>query len=626
MLERPDKASIPDQPGSYQFRDREGRVIYVGKAKSLRSRVSSYFVPPETLPAKTRAMMAVADSVTWITVASDAEAFMLEYSLIKEHRPRYNIRLRDDKSYPMIAVTMNEQWPRAMLVRGARRPKIRYFGPYANAGAARDTLELLLRALPLRSCSAAKLARHTRDGRPCLYYHIGRCVGPCIGAVSQGEYREMVERVSQFLGGQASELARSIEGNMRAAAASLEFEQAARYRDQLVAIQNVLERQEMVISDDRDLDVFGLCADELEVSLQALRVRAGRVVGTNGIIVDLVEDLGDEEMLTRVVELYYAEKAFDYPSRVILPSPVGDRERLEVLLSELAQRRVQVGVGQRGRPRALVATATENARQEFRRNRTRRATDHNARASALVELAEQLGLESPPLRIECYDMSHLQGTNYVGSMVVMEDGLMKHRDYRHFGVSIPKNDDFAAMEEVLRRRLGRLLDEEAKTMDRSRRFAYRPNLILLDGGAGQLSVGIRVLDELNLSSSIALASLAKSYEEVYRPNFEEPLRLPRGSSALYLLQTLRDESHRFAITYHRRRRTITAEVSVLDQIPGLGPKRRARLLEHYGSVYEIAHASPEELVGAKIVPEAVATQLLDRLTKVYGTNPSPVEE
>lgn len=626
MIERPNKASIPDQPGSYQFRDAEGRVIYVGKAKSLRNRLSSYFVSPETLAGKTRAMLAVAESVTWITVASDAEAFMLEYSLIKEHHPRYNIRLRDDKSYPMIAVTTNEEWPRAMLVRGARRSKVRYFGPYVSSGAARETLDLLLRALPLRSCSAAKLARHTRDGRPCLYYHIGRCVGPCIGAVTQAEYREMVERVSQFLGGQGTELANGIEAKMRQAAKALEFEQAARYRDQLEAITSVLERQEMVVSSDADMDVFGFSADELEVSLQALRVRAGRVVGTNGVVVDLVEDLTQQEMLTRVLELYYAEKAFDYPSRVVLPAPIADQERLEQLLSELAGRRVQCGVGQRGRPRALVATATENARQEFRRHRTRRASDHNARAEALVDLARRLNLRESPLRIECYDMSHLQGTNYVGSMVVMEDGLMKHRDYRHFGVSIPKNDDFAAMEEVLRRRLSRLLAEQQGDLDRSRRFAYRPNLILLDGGAGQLSVGIRVLAELGLSSSIELASLAKSFEEVYRPQLSEPLRLPRGSQALYLLQTLRDESHRFAITYHRRRRTITAEQSVLDQIPGLGPKRRSKLLAHYGSVFEIAQASQDELVATKIVPRAVATQLLEQLTKVYGTTSSPSEE
>ena len=626
MIERPRKSSIPDQPGSYQFRDAEGRVIYVGKAKSLRARVSSYFVPPETLPGKTRAMMAVAESVTWITVASDAEAFMLEYSLIKEHRPRYNIRLRDDKSYPMIAVTMNEEWPRAMLVRGVRRPKVRYYGPYVNAGAARETLELLLRALPLRSCSGSKLARHTRDGRPCLYYHIGRCVGPCIGAVSHEDYREMVDRVSQFLGGQGTELARTIDAKMREAAKGLEFEQAARYRDQLTAIQSVLERQEMVIGNDSDMDVFGVCADELEVSLQALRVRGGRVVGTNGVIADLVEDVTGEEMLARVLEIYYAEKAFDYPARIILPSPVSDRDRLETLLSELAGRRVQVSVGQRGRPRALVATANENARQEFRRNRLRRATDHNARAEALVELAGQLSLSESPLRIECYDMSHLQGTNYVGSMVVMEDGLMKHRDYRHFSVSIPKNDDFQAMEEVLRRRLGRLLAEEGQALDRGRRFAYRPNLILLDGGAGQLSVGVRVLEELALSSTIELASLAKSFEEVYRPGMAEPLRLPRGSQSLYLLQTLRDESHRFAITYHRRRRTITAEQSVFDQIPGLGPKRRSKLLAHYGSVFEIAQASKEELVATKIVPESVATQLLEQLTKVYGGTAKAGEE
>ncbi len=615
MIERPSPGSIPAVPGSYQFRDGEGRVIYVGKAKSLRSRVLSYFANPDTLPAKTRAMMSAAESLTWIKVGSDAEAFLLEYSLIKEHRPRYNIQFRDDSSYPMIAVTVGERWPRAMLVRGARRPKVRYYGPYASSGAARETLELLLRTLPLRSCSQSKFAQHEREGRPCLYYHISRCSGPCIGAVGAADYQIMVEKVTEFLGGKGGALSKDIEAKMREAAASEEFESAARYRDQLTAIRSVLERQTMVTTTTSELDVMGIFADELQASIQVLRIRSGRVVGARGMILDRVEELAGGDLIAKAAEVYYDSLAVDFPKEVVLPEVPQDVSGLAASLSLLAGRRVVVSEAKRGRRRTLVELAGSNAEEEFKRKRLLRARDYNARSEALVSIASELGLQRHPLRIECYDMSHLQGTNYVGSMVVMEDGLMKPSAYRHFRVSVPGNDDFAAMAEVLERRLRRLSEDSPEGT--AKHFAYRPNLIVLDGGAGQLSVGVAALEHSGLSGEIDLCSLAKSYEEVYRPGLGEPIRIARGSSALYFLQQLRDEAHRFAIQYHRRRRSLSMELSVLDTIKGLGPKRRAALIERFGSVFELAKASPEEIAATRLVGAELAARIVAVLSEIY---------
>ncbi len=616
MMERPSPGSIPSGPGSYQFRDGEGRVIYVGKAKSLRSRILSYFANPETLLPKTRAMMAVAESLTWIGVGSDAEAFLLEYSLIKEHRPRYNIQFRDDSSYPMIAVTVGERWPRALLVRGARRPKVRYYGPYASSGSARETLELLLRALPLRSCSQSKFGQHEREGRPCLYFHIARCSGPCIGAIGPEEYRAMVEKVTEFLGGRGNALSRDLAAKMRAAAEAEEFERAARYRDQLAAVRSVLERQEMVSTTSSDLDAFGVHADELEASVQVLRIRSGRVVGARGMLFDRVEDLSGEELVAKAVEVYYDSVAIDFPKEVVLPGDPADIAGLEESLSVLAGRRIRVSAGQRGRRRNLVDVANSNAEDEFKRKRLLRSRDYNTRSDALVSIARELRLRQQPLRIECYDMSHLQGTNYVGSMVVMEDGLMKPSAYRHFRVSVPGNDDFAAMAEVLERRLRRVSEPEQDR--KGRRFAYRPNLIVLDGGAGQLSVGVTALEGHGLMDEIDLCALAKSYEEIYRPGGGEPIRIPRGSAALYLLQQLRDEAHRFAIQYHRRRRSLSMELSVLDSIKGLGPKRRAALIERFGSVFELAAASAEDIAATHLVGEELAIRIARTLSETYA--------
>jgi len=613
MIVRPDPAEIPTSPGSYQFRDAHGRVIYVGKAKSLRPRVMSYFARPSSLSAKTRLMLAAAESLTWITVSSEPEALLLEYNLIKEHRPRYNVLLRDDKSYPMIAVSVGEEWPRAMLVRGRKRPRNRYFGPYPNSGAARETLDLALRALPLRSCSPTKLARHTREKRPCLYYHIARCAGPCIGAVSHEEYRDMVAQMTRFLGGGGSSLVKELESSMREHAARLDFEVAARLRDQLRAVETVMERQEVVFGSGDDVDAFGGFGDQLELSVHVVRVRGGRVVGGEGLTVDRVEDLSDEACVARAVGLYYAGDPIDYPRRVIVRHATGESKYFSRVLSSLAARDVLVRTARAGRDQSLVSLAERNAKEEFARARLARAKDFEARSRGLVQLAQYLRLDEAPLRIECYDMSHLQGSNYVGSMVVMEDGIMRPRLYRHFMVSIPKNDDFGAMREVLLRRLTRLGDDRA-----SQRFAYRPQLIVLDGGAGQLSVGVEVLAELGLTDEVPLASLAKSFEEVYRPGWHEPLRVPRSSEALFMLQQLRDEAHRFAITYHRQRRTLTREQSVLEKVAGLGPKRRAAVLETFGSIFELAQATPEEIAQVRGVSIGLAKTIASTLRDAYG--------
>jgi len=614
-MDRPDLAEIPESPGSYQFRDAEDRVIYVGKARNLRQRITSYFQDPRQLPPKTRALVAAAARLTWIVVPSEQDALLLEYALIKEHRPRYNVRLRDDKSYPMIAVTLQERWPRAMIYRGPRRRGVRYFGPYVDAGAAREVLELLRRALPLRTCSPAKLAAHERAGRPCLYYDIGRCSGPCIGVISEEAYGALVEEVTSFLEGRGGALVADLERRMAQAAERLEFEEAARLRDRLRAIDAVLERQSVALERERDLDAVGLHGDELEVFLEVVRVRHGRIVGIGGARADRALDLAPEEELGELLVRYYDERAIDVPPRIVVPGTAGAARELAATLAGALGRSVRVVSPYRRELTALIEIAARNAREAWQRTRRERASDLAARSRALTELAEVARLAAPPLRIECYDMSHLQGRFYVGSMVVMEDGLMRPGAYRHFRVSVPHNDDVGAMREVVSRRLGRLGD---------RRFGERPDLIVLDGGAAQLGGVARLLAERDPVERIPLVALAKSFEELYVPGREEPVRLPRGSQVLYLLQQLRDEAHRFAITYHRRRRSAEAVRSALDGIPGLGPARRARLLERFGSIYELAEASVDELVAAG-VPHAVADAVVARLGGLYRRGSSAHE-
>jgi excinuclease ABC subunit C len=575
-------------------------------------------------------MVQSAATVEWIEVRNEVEAFFLEYNLIKEHRPRFNIRLRDDKSYPFLAVTLSDEWPRAMVRRGTKDKGTRYFGPYAHAWAIRDTLDLLIRSFPVRTCSENKFAHHHRLGRPCLLFHIEKCSGPCVGEVSKEDYDRHVADLCDFLDGETEPIEKRLEREMLDASDALEFERAARVRDRLAAVRRALERQQMVTERPEDLDVIGLAEDELEAAVQVFYVRKGRVVGRKGFIIDKVEDLSPGRLVAQLLTRMYAEAPLGVPREVLVPSPLDPEDAPGVEAWLAAQRsdgrggRVTVRVPFRGDKRALQATVTRNAAEEFTRHRLRRAADHNSRARALNSLQEALDLPEAPLRIECYDMSHIQGTDYVGSMVVMEDGLANKKEYRRFKVrSVGGNDDFAAMEEVLTRRLTALLAERQRPVSRRpRKFAYPPQLLLVDGGKGQLGVAVRVLEELGLEEEIPVAALAKQFEEVYLPGRADPVRIPRQSEALYLLQRIRDEAHRFAIAYHRSLRDKRMTKSVLDDVAGLGPTRRKRLVAEIGSVTAVKNASLEDLKALPWLPDPVAEALHAKIHRPPGPQPA----
>ena len=617
MIERPPSGTIPDEPGSYQFKDAHGRVIYVGKASSLRHRLSNYFQRPDRLHPRTRQMVETAESVEWTIVRNEVEALMLEYSLIKQHRPRFNVRLRDDKSYPFLAVTTDEEWPRAMVTRGVRRKGVRYFGPYAHAYAIRETLDLLLRSFPVRTCSPGKFRQHERLGRPCLLFHIEKCAGPCVGEVSADDYQTMVNELCGFLGGDTDEVVARLTEEMGEAAKALEFEKAARLRDRLESVERAIERQQMVAERDEDIDVIGISDDELEASVQVFFVRRGRVVGRKGFVLDKVEDLSDGSLVGRVMESMYGdEPPTGVPKQVLVPTVPDDVGLYEEWLQMMRGSKVAIRVPQRGDRRQLLETVTHNAREEFVRHRMRRAGDHNTRSRALTELQDALQLPEAPLRIECYDMAHLHGTDYVGSMVVLEDGLPAKKEYRRFKVNIEGNDDYAAMEEVLTRRLQAYIDERDQPIgergEKPGKFAYPPQLLVVDGGKGQLGVAERVVNELGLADEIPVAALAKRFEEVYVPGASAPVRIARGSEALFMLQRIRDEAHRFANSFHRERRSKRMTTSSLDGIPGLGPARRDRLVKAMGGVRAVKAADLESLQALSFLPDAVAQAVFDK--------------
>jgi excinuclease ABC subunit C len=618
MVQRPPAGTIPDAPGSYQFKDAHGRVIYVGKAKSLRQRLSNYFQNPRNLHSRTAQMVETAETVEWIQVRNDVEALMLEYSLIKQHQPRFNVRLKDDKSYPFLAVTLDDQWPRATVMRGTKRKGTRYFGPYGHAWAIRDTLDLLLRTFPIRTCSDNKLGRHERLGRPCLLFHIEKCSGPCVGEIAKPDYDALVQELVDFLDGDTDTVVHRLEAEMQAASDELEFERAARVRDRLGAVRKAIEKQQMVVEKPEDIDVVGIHGDELEASVQVFFVRRGRVVGRKGFVLDKAEHLTEGELVDRILEHLYADPPpLGVPKQVLVPVESADPELYEEWLTDQRGSKVAIRIPQRGDKRELMAMVTRNATEEFTRHRLRRAADHNTRARALNDLQDHLGLPEAPLRIECYDMSHIQGSDYVGSMVVLEDGLPKKSEYRRFKIKGEQgNDDFAAMEEVLTRRLtAYLADREKPVADRGGRFAYPPQLLLVDGGKGQLGVAVKVLEELGLEEEIPVASLAKRFEEVYVPGESEPRTVPRNSEALYLLQRIRDEAHRFAISYHRELRGKRMTTSVLDGVPGLGETRKKRLVKELGGVGKVKTASLEQLKALTWLPDKVAEAVFD---KVHG--------
>jgi len=593
-------------------------VIYVGKASNLRQRLSNYFQDPAQLHPRTAQMVATAETVEWVTVRNEVEALILEFSLIKQHHPRFNVRLRDDKSYPFLAVTTDEEWPRAVVMRGRTRKGTRYFGPYPHAYAIRDTLDLLLRTFPIRTCSPGKFNQHNKLGRPCLLFHIEKCSAPCVGEVTAETYSEMVKEFCDFLDGDTDEVVAKLQQDMANASDALEYEKAARLRDRLQSVTKALEKQQIVGEKSEDIDLIGIAQDELEAAIQIFYVRKGRVVGRKGFILDKVEDLAQSGLIDRIIEaLYGDEPVLGVPKMVLVPDLPLAMSTYEEWLSFQRGSKVEIRIPQRGDKRELHELVTRNASEEFHRHRMKRSSDHNARSKALTELQDLLGLPEAPLRIECYDMAHLQGTDYVGSMVVLEDGLPAKREYRRFKVKeVPGNDDYAAMEEVLTRRFTAYIEEREQPIEtdeltqqqrpRSKRFVYPPQLLLVDGGKGQLAVAERVLRNLGLDHEIPVASLAKRFEEVFIPGRSEPVEVPRGSDALFMLQRIRDEAHRFANSFHRELRDKRMVSSALDGILGLGEARKKRITKAFGGVNAVKKATLEDLQAQTWLPDEVA--------------------
>ena len=602
MVRRPPSSSIPDASGVYIFRESDGKPLYIGKAKSLRKRLANYFVAD--LPVRTRTMMDAAESVEWIVTDNEVAALMLEYTLVQDDQPRFNIRLRDDKSFPYLAISRHEEWPRASVMRGKRRKGVEYFGPYAHAYAIRQTLDLLLRSFPVRTCTNSKFKRHVAMQRPCLLFHIERCSGPCVGEVSQEDYKRHVDGLAAFLDGDVVGVTDRLRREMGDASDRREYERAGRIRDQLGAVERALARQELVSQRSETFDLIALEEDDLEAALVVLNVKRGRVTGRKTAIIDKVEDVAGNELVGIALGQLYGG---DLPPRLVLVTELPPDE--DLWTTWLSMRRdgpVALRVPQRGAKRRLMDTARANAADEFARHRLKRQSDHNARARALRSLQDHLALAQAPLRIEAFDVSTIQGRDTVGSMVVFEDGLPKKSDYRRFKVrSVSGQDDFAAMEEVLRRRFTALLAQRALPAEKAGKFAYAPSLVVIDGGAGQLGRAVRVLTELSLD--IPVVGLAKRLEEVYLPDLATPLVIPRGEEALYLLQRVRDEAHRFAVTYHRMLRGKRMVDSLLDDVPGIGPTRKKLLLRRFGSLKRMRSADVDDFAG--VVPDAVAAHL-----------------
>ena len=657
---RPRPGEIPDEPGVYRFTDSQGRVIYVGKAKSLRQRLSSYFADPASLHQRTQQMVFTATAVQWTVVATEVEALQLEYSWIKEYDPRFNVKYRDDKSYPYLAVTMGEEFPRVQVMRGAKKPGTRYFGPYAHAWAIRETVDLLLRVFPVRTCSAGVFKRAGQVGRPCLLGYIDKCSAPCVGTVSAQEHRELAEDFCDFMAGQTQRFVRRLEREMQDASTDLEFERAARLRDDIGALRRAVEKNAVVLPDATDADVFALAEDELEAAVQVFHVRGGRVRGQRGWVVEKVEDLTRGELVEHLLQQVYGDAASDaVPREVLVPELPPDLPEVGTWLAGLRGARVDVRIPQRGDKRALAETVRRNAQQALALHKTRRAGDLTTRSLALQEIQEALGLPEASLRIECFDVSNLQGTEIVASMVVFEDGLPRKAEYRRFAVrGTSGQDDVGSLHEVVSRRFRRYVDERVEnggleiaddpeddvpvtggittgevTADgttggpadgagtppgvdpetgRPRRFAYAPNLVVVDGGQPQVAAAARALEELGVTD-VALCGLAKRLEEVWLPGEDHPVILPRTSQGLYLLQRVRDEAHRFAISYHRQRRSKTMTRSALDDVPGLGPARRKALLKQFGSLKKLREAGVEEIATVPGIGPATAQAVLEAL-------------
>lgn len=624
----------------YRFRDPHGRVIYVGKAKSLRSRLTSYFSDIASLAPRTRQMVMTAGSVEWTVVTTEVEALQLEYNWIKEFDPRFNIRYRDDKTYPVLAVTLNEEYPRLMVYRGPRRKGVRYFGPYSHAWAIRETLDLLTRVFPARTCSAGVFKRHRQIDRPCLLGYIDKCSAPCIGRVSAEEHRRIVLDFCDFLSGKTDRLARDMEQQMVAAAEELDFERAARLRDDIAALKRALEKQAVVLGDGTDADVVAFADDDLEAAVQVFHVRGGRVRGQRGWIVEKSgdpEQSGQEHLVEQFLTQFYGEQAElggaadeatnPVPREVLVPVLPPNAEQLAAWLSGLRGSRVSLRVPVRGDKRTLAETVARNAHEALAQHKLKRAGDFNARSEALQSIQDSLGLADAPLRIECVDISHVQGTDVVASLVVFEDGLPRKSDYRHYAIREAagegRSDDVASIAEVTRRRFLRHVSDaqpDPGAEQRPRRFAYPPNLFVVDGGAPQVNAAAAVLDELGVTD-VAVIGLAKRLEEVWVPAEPDPVIFPRNSEGLYLLQRVRDEAHRFAISYHRSKRSKRMTASALDSVRGLGEQRRKALVTHFGSVARLKDATVEEITAVPGIGVATAKAVLAALGGEPPTEP-----
>jgi excinuclease ABC subunit C len=608
---RPAPGSVPDQPGVYRFRDARGRVIYVGKAKSLRSRLNSYFANAADLHPRTRMMVESAADVDWTVVTTEVEALQLEYNWIKEFDPRFNVRYRDDKSYPSLAVTLDEEFPRIQVMRGPKRKGVRYFGPYSHAWAIRETLDLLLRVFPARTCSAGVFKRAGQVGRPCLLGYIGKCSAPCVGRVTAEEHRAIALDFCDFMSGQTSTYVRRLEREMKAASDAEDYERAARLRDDIKALQRAIEKQTVVLGDGTDADVLAVAEDALEAAICVFYVRGGRVRGQRGWVVEKVEDSSVADLVGQFLAQEYAAddaSGSEIPRSFFVPELPPDAGVLASWLESVRGKRVDIRVPQRGDKRALLDTVRRNAEQSLANHKLKRASDLTARSRALQEIQDALALGEAPLRIECFDVSNLQGTSVVASMVVFEDGLARKGEYRRFAIrGVEGQDDVAAIHEVIRRRFRRYLEERANTGEeltdatpidpvtgKPKKFAYPPNLVVVDGGAPQVAAAAAALEELGVTD-VALCGLAKRLEEVWLPGEDHPVILKRSSEGLYLLQRVRDEAHRFAIAYHRQKRSRAMTASVLDAVPGLGASRRTALLRHFGSVRRLREATVDDV-------------------------------
>jgi excinuclease ABC subunit C len=673
---RPAPGTIPTQPGVYKFRDQYGRVVYVGKAINLRSRLSNYFQPLTSLHPRTQTMVTTATSVEWTVVANEVEALALEYSWIKEFEPRFNVKYRDDKSYPSLAVTLNEEFPRVQVMRGPKKKGVRYFGPYAHAWAIRETVDALLRVFPMRSCSQGVFRGAKSTGRPCLLGYIDKCSAPCVGRISPEEHRKVAEDFCTFMSGQTAAFTRGLEQEMKQAAADLEFEKAARLRDDLGALQRAMERNAIVLGDGTDADVIGICEDELEAAVQIFHVRGGRVRGQRGWVVEKVEDIDTGGLVGQFLQQLYGDQEPEaVPKEILVPALPEDAEVVQTWLAARRGFGVELRVPQRGDKRTLMETVERNAKQALALHKTKRASDLTTRGQALEDIAEALGMDQAPLRIECYDISHTQGAEVVASMVVFEDALPRKSEYRRFTIkTVEGQDDVRSMHEVISRRFKRYLAEasrageallpdaefednrptrteadteaaavaenenkglgaadetdetavpsvrEDKPLSRS---AYPPQLVLVDGGAPQVAAAARALAELGIEE-VAVAGIAKRMEEIWQPGEEDPVILPRTSEALYLLQRVRDEAHRFAITFHRQRRSkAMTSGGLLDGIPGLGEVRRKALLKHFGSVKAVRAASVDELAAVPGLGQATAEALHEAIAQRSRSSTRP---